>query len=203
MKFVACIVGAMRPKKVVEFGSGFSTLVLGTLVRDYGGQVLSFEHSPRFTRAPEFLRRNGLSEVGRVNHRRITFRRYGLKVLPMYSTQRQDFDGFSPCELGLIDGPPGDIGREAVLYELFPRLAVGGWVIVDDVNRVEDRRWVESWKRVFGDGLQVDILPEVGRGVAVLRKLGERRASYAFGLAELYESWRHAANAFELVRKYK
>jgi predicted O-methyltransferase YrrM len=203
MQFVGRMVELFQPKKMIEFGSGFSTIVLATLMSEYGGRLLSFDHSVKFTRAPELLREHHLSEVARVAHQRITFQHYGMKVLPTYSIRWVDFDESIGCELALIDGPPADIGREAVLYELFPRLVSGGWVIVDDVNRDEDRQWIESWKHVFGDGLQVEILPEIGRGVAVLRKMHEKTARYRFGWRELYESWRHAANKMELVRTYE
>jgi predicted O-methyltransferase YrrM len=203
MQLVGRLVEVLQPKKVIEFGSGFSTVVIATLIRAYGGQLLSFDHSVKFTRAPEMLRERRLTEVARVALQQITFQHYGAKVLPMYSIRWKDFDEFDGCELALIDGPPGDIGREAVLYEIFPRLVAGGWVIVDDVNRDSDRRWVESWKRVFGDGLEAEIFPEIGLGVGVLRKLREKTAKYRFGWGELYESWRHAANIMEEVRKYE
>jgi predicted O-methyltransferase YrrM len=175
MKLLGRLVEVVQPRRVIEFGSGLSTVVLAGLVGPYGGRVLSFEHKARFARRTvDALRERRLDQVASVAHQRLTLRRYGAKILPTYAIHWSDSEAFQECEVALIDGPPGWIGREATLYELFPRLAIGGWVVVDDMNRSRDRRWLHAWKRVFANALDVQVFPAIGEGVALLRKLGSQ-----------------------------
>jgi len=175
MKLVGRLVEVVQPRRVIEFGSGLSTVVLASVVGRYGGRVLSFEHTARFARrTANALWERQLDQLARVAHRRLTLRRYGAKILPTYAIRWSDFEEFQECEVALIDGPPGWIGREATLYELFPRLAVGSWVVVDDMNRRRDRRWLQAWKRLYANALDVQVFPAVGEGVALLRKLASR-----------------------------
>ena len=171
MKLLGRLVEVVQPRRVIEFGSGLSTVVLASLVGRYGGRVLSFEHKARFARRTvDALRERRLDGVASVAQQRLTLRRYGAKILPTHAIRWSDSEEFQECEVALIDGPPGWIGREATLYELFPRLAIGGWVVVDDMNRSRDRRWLPAWKRVFANALEVQLFPAIGEGVALLRK---------------------------------
>ena len=182
MQFLGALVQGVRPRRMIEFGSGRSTLVLADLLRGRG-RILSFEHRARFSRQTDgWLRERGLGDVACLAHRRLTLRRYGAKLLPMYRIRWQEFEAFRECELALIDGPPGYIGREATLYELFPRMAVGGWIVADDMNRSSERRWLEAWQRAFGPALEAELLPAIGEGMAVLRKKVETPPHYpSFG----------------------
>lgn len=176
MRLLGRLVEIVRPRRVIEFGSGRSTVVLATVVREYGGKVLSFDHNARFARqTAQALKARGLEEVACVAHRRLTLRRYGFKLLPFYAIRWAEFPDFQQCEVALVDGPPGWIGREATIYELFPRLAPGASVVVDDMNRRRDQRWLKAWQRVFAGALEVEVFPTIGEGVALLRKVSERK----------------------------
>ncbi len=171
MRLLGRLVEVVKPRRVIEFGSGRSTVVLAAVAHEHGGKVLSFDHNARFARqTAEALKAHGLEETACVAHRRLTLRRYGFKLLPFYALRWAEFPDFEQCEVALIDGPPGWIGREATIYELFPQLAPGAWVVVDDTNRRRDQRWLNAWQRMFGDSLEVQVFPEIGEGVALLRK---------------------------------
>lgn len=179
MQFAARLVEVIRPENIIEFGSGRSTTVLASVAASYGGRILSFEHRKRSARETQAaLARSGLSERVCLLRRRLTVRRYGAKFLPIYSVNWRDLESFQPCQMALVDGPPGYIGREATLYELFPRLSVGAWVVADDINRPGERRWLQAWKRAFGEALDIELFPEIGEGAALLRKRAEAAARY-------------------------
>jgi predicted O-methyltransferase YrrM len=190
MQFVGRLVELIRPQRMVELGSGHSTEVLSTVVAGFTGQVISFEHSAGYARATEArVHARGLSGTARVLRRRLTLRRYGSKLLPTYSFRRDDLHGFRPFDVALIDGPPGHIGREATLYELFPRLALGAWVVADDMNRPGERRWLRAWKEAFGGALEIHMFPKIGEGAALLRKRAEGNPAYPSLSARLTRLW--------------
>ncbi len=191
MQLLGRLVEVVKPSRIIEFGSGRSTLVLAALLQRYGGRILSFDHHARFARrTATWLKEQGLASVAQVAHRRLVLRRYGARFLLIYAIQWDEFEEFRGCEVALVDGPPGYLGREATLYELFPRLAPGGWVVVDDIQRASERRSVESWRRVFSDALEINIFSSIGEGVGVLRKRAESGPHYPSAMEELKGIWR-------------
>ena len=202
MQFVARLVEIVQPQHMIEFGSGRSTVVLAELNRRSGGRLLSFDHNRKFAaQSASALNTRGLSHTATVVYRPLALRRYGLKVLPVYRIAWHQFPDFNRCEVALVDGPPGWIGREAVLYELFPRIAVGGWIVVDDINRRPEQRWLETWKASFGPALEISVFARIGEGVAVLRKTAEARPVYPSGRMLLRNGWGQVSNtARRIVR---
>ena len=193
MQLVGRLAQLLKPKRVIEFGSGRSTETLAAMVQPYGGRILSFDHLACYaTETAQRFKNRGLSQGAHVVHTPITWRHYGAKILPTYSIHWEELKEFYPCELALVDGPPGFIGREAVLYELFARLSIGGWVVVDDMDRPDEQSWLASWIRVFGDGLGVKVLPHIGDGIALLWKCGDTSPRYRFGWQEIWRSWQHS-----------
>jgi predicted O-methyltransferase YrrM len=200
MQFLARLVEVVRPRRVIEFGSGCSTVVLAELVRRCGGRVLSFDHKRKFARrSAAVLSERGLDQIAKVVRRPLTLRRYGLKLLPAYNIYWEQIQDFTACEVAFVDGPPGWIGREPTLYELFPRMALGGWIVVDDTNRRSERRWLETWRAAFGDALETAVFPEIGEGVAVLRKLSEARPAYPCAKVLLRNCWVRMMNSARLL----
>jgi predicted O-methyltransferase YrrM len=190
MQFLARLVEMAQPQRVIEFGSGRSTVVLAELLHRCGGRLLSFDHKRKFAkRSAGALSERRLNGTANVVHRPLTLRRYGLKVLPAYNIHWDQFRDFNHCQVAFVDGPPGWIGREATVYELFPRTAVGGWIVVDDTNRRPEQRWLEIWRAAFGDALEIAVFPEIGEGVAVLRKLVEARPAYPSAEMILRNCW--------------
>ncbi len=187
MQFVAQLVATLKPTRIVEFGSGKSTRVLARIAGEYGGRVLSFEHNQQYARQIATTLSTG--EPATIVTVPLDWNFYGLKVLPGYARHRCNHD--CQFDFAVIDGPPGHIGRESVMYDLFPRLAVGAYVVLDDAARDWERRWLECWKRVFRDALTVEMLPNLSHGVALLRKHAEALPDYSFSPREIVASWRH------------
>ena len=191
MQFIGRLVETVRPMRVIELGSGRSTEVISTEAVKYGGAVLSFEHRARFARdSQSFIDAAGLAKTAQVVHRRLTLRRYGTKLLPTYSFQWKRYGPYVPFDFAFIDGPPGYIGREATLYELFPRLALNAWIVADDMNRPGEQRWLGAWMDAYGDALEAEMFPKIGEGIALLRKRADRLPHYPTLRARL--SGRHS-----------
>jgi predicted O-methyltransferase YrrM len=136
-----------RPAVVVECSSGTSTLVIARALQlNDGGHVYSLEHEPRFAgETRELLARHGLSGWATVIDAPLIETECEGVRQPWY-----DLSGLQAAVIDLlvIDGPPESTASQARFPagpKLFPRLAPGGCVMLDDANRPDERRAVERW----------------------------------------------------------
>jgi predicted O-methyltransferase YrrM len=137
-----------RPRRVVEFGTGASTLIIASaLEMAGGGEFISFEQHPDFVEAT----RRWLAEYGlQADLRAVPLRRspggwpglwYEHGPLP------------EPIDFLLIDGPPWTIhpftrGGASTLFGL---VAPGGTVMLDDAARPGERLIARRWRREWPD----------------------------------------------------
>ncbi|MDT8340399.1 MAG: class I SAM-dependent methyltransferase [Longimicrobiales bacterium] len=142
---------AAVPHTVVECGSGSSTVALARALSLNGrGHLYSLENDPDFAASTRLeLRRHGLETWATVLDAPLGARETPGGMLTWY-----DPSGLpeGSIDLLLVDGPPvfsGELARFPAGPILFPRLAPGAMVFLDDANRPEERRVVELWKRDF------------------------------------------------------
>jgi predicted O-methyltransferase YrrM len=145
LRLVSEHIAAHRPKIMVEFGAGASTLVAArALQRAGGGRLFSFEQHEDFVEAT----RNWLAD-------------YGLEAEIRAAPLRPSADwpglwyqhGPLPerIDLLLIDGPPWTIHplTRGAADSLFDRVAIGGTIMLDDAarpgERLVARRWRKRW----------------------------------------------------------
>jgi len=140
-----------RPAMVLELGSGASTVVLGHAVRGYGGRLVSLDHDAAFAEATRAaVADHGLADV-------CTVRVAPLVDIPFGDGSARWYDPSALADLDsvgllVVDGPPGASGpraRQPALHLLRDRLAPGAFVILDDVNRDDERGILLSWDRAF------------------------------------------------------
>jgi hypothetical protein len=158
-------------KVIVEFGSGTSTLRLS---RDLPGtRILSVEGDASFLDQT----RSGLKEHGGgakldLVHRPICWQRHGLGFFRSYEP------GSFPegVDAVLIDGPPLETrrGREACLYQVFPKTHVGTRFYLDDYRREAEQRIVANWLRAYGGALAHRATFEVDHRIAVLERVRDQ-----------------------------
>ena len=142
-----------RPRSVVECGSGTSTVVLARCMQINGsGHVYSLEHQLEFVDATGAeLERHDLSDWATVIHAPLrphdlngeTWSWYSHETLPELK-----------IDMLVIDGPPMPVGplvRYPVGPILFPKLAPGAAVFLDDAARDDEKRIIERWQREFPD----------------------------------------------------
>jgi predicted O-methyltransferase YrrM len=143
----------LRPKTVVELGSGFSTLVIAAWLKRQGeGHLVSVDHEPFWAeKCRTYLRMQGLDQYADVRVAPLVARQFGKDILPWY-----DLDGHigdvTRIDLLVVDGPPsqpGQMTRWPALPVLHNRLANGAAIFVDDGNRPAERAMVEAWEREF------------------------------------------------------
>jgi len=154
--------GAMRPAglvvvcneivhrsrtRIVECGSGVSTVVLARLLRQRGGAgtIVALEHDAQWAAlVTDMLRRESLLDLARVVSAPLAgdppwYSRSALTEMP------DDID------LLLVDGPPahapGHGGRRAPALAAFgPRLTETATVILDDANRPGEQQVLTGWQ---------------------------------------------------------
>lgn len=156
---------AARPGVIVECSSGSSTVVLARAARRTGaGHVYSLEHDPVYageTRA--LLAEHGLQDWATVLDAPLVDMPFGDGRYRWYDDS--GLAGVGPIDMLVIDGPPFDTNRLArwpAGPKLFPRLAPGAAVFLDDAARPDETRAVGMWMEKFPDLDRRDLTCEKG-----------------------------------------
>jgi predicted O-methyltransferase YrrM len=132
--------------RIVECGSGVSTVVLARLLRErHAGALVALEHDRHWARlVQDHLRRETLDTIARVLHAPLQGEPpwYGLAGLAEVPDE---------VDLLVVDGPPacepGHGTRRALALPRFAeRLVVGATVILDDISRPGERQVIASWE---------------------------------------------------------
>ena len=172
LALIMALVAELRPRHVLELGSGLSTRALAraTAGLDPPCAISSIDHDPVFSaRAAEGVAGDGFAGVVRFQVAPLvarTFRGRG----PMHPTYLLDPDQLAttaPVDLALIDGPPSMLGgRAGTLYQLLDLCRPGTTVLLDDADRPEERQAVAGWAERLGDAIDVTFLSGFERGLA-------------------------------------
>jgi predicted O-methyltransferase YrrM len=137
-----------KPKLVVEFGTGASTLVIArALQRSGGGRLISFEQHADFVDAT----RQWLADYGLA----ADLRSVSLRPSPDGWPGLWYDHGRLPrnIDLMLVDGPPWTIHplTRGAAASLFDRIAPGGTVMLDDAARPGERLVARRWRKAHPD----------------------------------------------------
>lgn len=134
----------LRPASVVELGAGASSLIVGrALQRNGGGRLVSYDQHGGFVAATAAW----LAEYGV---------EADLRVAPLGSPPPPWRGAWyrldavpATIDLLLIDGPPWTLHPfcRGAAETLFPRLSVGGTVLLDDGARPGERVVMARWRR--------------------------------------------------------
>lgn len=134
----------LRPRRVVELGSGASSLVIAKALQDVGGGRLSSydQHAPFVASMPGWLAEHGVSAD--FAHAPLVHGQpcwpgpwYDIATVP------------ERIDLLVIDGPPWSVHPFArgAADRLFDRIPVGGLVLLDDAARPGERMVARRWRR--------------------------------------------------------
>jgi predicted O-methyltransferase YrrM len=139
-----------KPTRVLELGSGSSTLMIARCLKLLGGdrRLISVEHHPEWLRDT----RNKIAHAGledRVHFIHAPLGEHEGFPAPWYELELSEDAG--PFDLVLVDGPEGGSRDPLARYGAFPflrsRLAPGAVLLVDDALRGGETEIVERWKR--------------------------------------------------------
>jgi predicted O-methyltransferase YrrM len=191
---LARLVAGLHRRSVLEFGAGWSSLVLSqALAAAGGGRLTSVEHQPQYmaeglwdrvARTPGVDARLVVTDL----HRRLST--HGL--IWSYRDVRRKIAARAPFDLMLIDGPPGQYGRSSPLHDALPLLAPGAVIVLDDAARGGERAAMNWWLATYPGLRRVVFDTQTERGIAVFvyeGTGGRRLAARAFA-ATFLDQWR-------------
>ena len=156
-----------RPARILEIGSGLSTVVLGAYAVRHGAAVTSLEHAWNYyRRTQQALAYFGMDTTVKLKLAPLRSKRFESsgRRAPWYDTP---LDG--EFDFVFVDGPPKAKGRNAVLLAIAGHLADGWELWLDDAYRHHERNCLRRWQRELPKGLfRVDRRDVDGKGLLVL-----------------------------------
>ncbi|HLO13724.1 MAG TPA: class I SAM-dependent methyltransferase [Anaerolineales bacterium] len=190
--FISTVIEHVKPRLILEFGSGLSTLFFARALTSHdGATVYSIENSEfYFNKTKE-----AIAAYSNVKLFCCPIRPYQHK-LKRFLTYDNSYLRRLPkgkmFDLILIDGPLANrYGREATLYQVAPFVSSKTLILVDDANRHPEQTAIANWGKVWADGLDLVYYPELKKGLAVLQiKKALQQKKFPFGAREIYDSWR-------------
>jgi predicted O-methyltransferase YrrM len=143
----------LRPKSVLELGSGFSTILIAAWLKRQGeGHLVSIEHEPFWAEKTRiYVRMQGLDQQAEVRDVPLAPRQIDKSPVLWYDLEDHIGD-LARIDLLVVDGPPsqpGQMTRWPALPVLHRRLANGAAIFVDDGSRRAERAMVDAWKHDF------------------------------------------------------
>ena len=163
----------IRPRLVVECGSGVSTLWTALAIEHYGldCRVVSLDHDTHFAeQTRRSLRAHGVDRYAEVRDAPLV-----PTELDGHSTgwyDRAALVGLNGIGLLFVDGPPGGTGplaRYPAVPLLKAQLALTATIVLDDLIRPGEREVVARWRLQLPD-FEVQLLP-LQKSAAVFRRV--------------------------------
>lgn len=142
------VIQVYKPERVLELGSGVSTVVMAMALRDQeSGHVTSVDHDPVYAaKTRRELTAQELAAWASVHDAPLVPTNTPRGSVPWYDiSQLSDLD---MIDLLVVDGPPRKSCKDARLpaYEVLKdRLAPGAIVVLDDTVRADESNSVASW----------------------------------------------------------
>jgi predicted O-methyltransferase YrrM len=160
-----------KPKRVLDLGSGVSTVVMGyALEKIGGGTVLAIDHHEDYAeRTRRLLKEHGLEDIASVKVAPLS--EVNIPAGPWRWYDPAFVRDLGEIDLVVIDGPPDRshfLARYPALPLLFNNLSHNGIVIVDDMFGSSEREMVKRWLIEFPDLVEEKIGTE--KGTSVLRR---------------------------------
>lgn len=157
--FLSDYIERERPKRILEIGSGSSTVWIGTFAERVGAQVVSLEHDYTFAqKSRDLVDAYGLQDVATVRHAALRQLELGGKTFNWYDLEVvESLEG--PFDVLVVDGPPestGDSARMPALPVLEHLLSSTCLVLLDDTHRPAEQEILKKWAEREGRFEYVD-----------------------------------------------
>jgi predicted O-methyltransferase YrrM len=177
LKILKKLLLVRRPSKVLEVGSGCSTMLFADTMNKYipNSQFTTLENSPRWHEALQERNKDHGYQFTSL-HAPISDVTYGGKAFQSYDPKCIEKIP-NGLEFVFIDGPSGlKFGRESVLYMLEERLAPGCLILLHDAARTNiEQKTIEIWTKHYGPQLSCRYFLDYavddhfrGKGLAIL-----------------------------------
>jgi predicted O-methyltransferase YrrM len=171
LRLLAALVAELRPRHIVEFGSGVSTLVLARAAASSGGSAISsVDHDPVYVaRTATLLQGQDGEGLVSLQLASLVARVRADELHPHYLLDRAALASERCADLVLIDGPPAALGgRAGMLYESLDFAQAGTVVLLDDAAREPERDAIARWAARLGDAVLIGRPDGFERGLAAI-----------------------------------
>lgn len=153
---------ALRPRNILELGSGNTTALFAAYAAASGASTLTLEHLPAFRRQTlRLLRDLGLAGKTEVRYAPLHERTMAGERFYWYA-----YEPAGPFDFVFIDGPPRRYGRAGALFALWPALAPRAEIWLHDGLREDERACIRRWREAFTFAAD---LQEWGKGVWIIK----------------------------------
>lgn len=176
LRFVTCLVELLRPRSVLEMGSGLSTRVLARAcgALDPPASLTSLENDPEYwRRTASQLEADGLGDAVALRLCPVVVRRCHGRQVSVYHLGTDALVDTPAPELILVDGPPLPLGgREGAGYQAVHLARPGTIILLDDAKRADEQAALQHVAEAFGDAVEIAELPGFEKGMAALLVTG-------------------------------
>lgn len=210
-QYIGRICETLRPRRVVEFGSGLSTLLLAhEIKRGNIEEVWSIDHLYDFPGHPrQRIQEVGLDKKVHFLHCPIRPSIFGGKLFNFFDIPKGLLEDIKPVDLVIIDGPPYYFeSREAALYAVFAALSKRSLVLLDDAGRQNyEQVYLRNWQRYFGKNIETVIFEkEFKKGLACVWLTGTVVSLTPFprterAIASMRATWIGCLGLYHRLRK--
>ena len=187
LRLLFALVRTVRPRHIVEFGSGVSTIVLARVAAQSGESlVTSIDHDPKFARATaDLLAATGDEAVVSLQCAPLVARVRAGQLLPGYDVDGELVGSPRPAEVILVDGPPAILGgRAGMIHQALEYAHSGSIILIDDADRERERAALIGWEQLFGDAIEVHRPDHFSRGLAAIILVAPTTARFRATAAE-------------------
>lgn len=153
-----------RPTRILDVGSGLSTVVAAVAAAGYGGRVVSLEHDLEYAeRTRAMIRSAGVDDFADVVVAPLTDASHPCGSGPWYSGQPVGTFDFI-----VVDGPPLATGGRRAVFPAVARHRRRNWELwLFDANRPDEQKSLAAWAERFRFDVSIEQIDPTG--VAVLR----------------------------------
>lgn len=153
LRFLYDDVLANHRSRILECGSGASTLIMAYALRELGnGRVIALDHDARFAEhTRSVLERHKMTDWAEVRVAKLTDIEVAEESWPWYDMSQLP-DG--PIDLLVVDGPPKATRQQArfpAVPLLHSRLSDDAIVVLDDHERLDEQLAGQRWVDMFPD----------------------------------------------------
>jgi predicted O-methyltransferase YrrM len=143
-----------RPELIVECGSGTSTVLAASVLRELGtGKILSLDHDAKFAeQTRENLRQRGLEDWAEVVTAPLVMREVEGDQRRWYDVDLSAWT-HGTIDMLVVDGPPrrsATLARYPAVPLLRDLMAPGCAIVLDDGNRPDERAIARKWEPLLG-----------------------------------------------------
>jgi len=179
-KLVIASIYEYKPKTIVELGSGVSTIISSYCLQSIdNGSVISIDHDHKYAKDTENnLAIHGLSNIAKVIYAPLKTITLDNQTSDWYDLEK--LDNIQSIDLLIIDGPPvnnNSLARYPALPILYKALNDNAIILIDDANRIGEKKILDLWLQEFDD-LEVKLI-DAEKGAIILQKISTEKHIYS------------------------